>query len=51
MRRTKVARFCKTTGNRRAVRLLLGHTGMDGTVRSLGMDLDDAPTISEAIDI
>jgi integrase len=51
MRRTKVAQICRKTGNLRAVQLLLGHTKMDSTVRYLGVELDDALTISEAIDL
>lgn len=51
MRRTKVAQIYKKTGNLRAVQLLPGHTKMDSTVRYLGIDLDDALTISEAIDL
>ena len=51
MRRTKVAQIYKKTGNLRAVQLLLGHTKMDSTVRYLGVDLEDALTISEAIEI
>jgi site-specific recombinase XerD len=35
----------------RAVQLLLGHTKMDSTVRYLGVDLEDALTISEGVDI
>ena len=41
MRRSKVAQIYKKTGNLRAVQLLLGHTKMAGTVRNLGVDLDD----------
>lgn len=37
MRRTKVARINKKTGNQRAVQLLLGHTKMDSTVRFQGL--------------
>jgi integrase len=51
MRRTKVAQIYKKTGKLRAVQLLLGHTKMDSTVRYLGVDLDDALTISEGIDL
>lgn len=51
MRRTKVAQIYKKTGKLRAVQLLLGHTKMDSTVRYLGVDLDDALAISEAIDL
>ncbi|GGO23086.1 hypothetical protein GCM10010991_00040 [Gemmobacter aquaticus] len=51
MRRTKVAQTYKETGTRRAVQLLLGHTKLDSTVRYLGVDLDDALTLSEGIDL
>lgn len=51
MRRTKVTQIYKKTGNLRAVQLLLGHTKMDSTVRYLGVELDDALEISEAIEI
>ena len=34
-----------------SVQLLLGHTKMDSTVRYLGVDLDDALTLSEGIDL
>jgi len=37
--------------NLRAVQLLLGHTKMDSTVRYLGVELDDALSISEATEI
>lgn len=51
MRRTKVTQIYKKTGNLRAVQLLLGHAKMDSTVRYLGVELDDALAISEAIEI
>lgn len=52
MRRTKVAQFYKKTGNLRAVKLLLGYTKMDSTVRRyLGVDVDDALTLSERMDL
>jgi site-specific recombinase XerC len=51
LRRTKVAQIYKMTGNLRAVQLLLGHTKMDSTVRYLGVDLEDALTISESVEI
>lgn len=51
MRRTKVAQIYKKTGNLRAVQLLLGHIKMDSTVRYLGVDLDDALSLSEGIDL
>lgn len=51
MRRTKVAQIYRKTGNLRAVQLLLGHTKMDSTVRYLGIELEDALAIAEAVEI
>ena len=51
MRRTKFAQIYKKTRNLRAVQLLLGYTKMDSTVRYLGVDLDDALTLSNGIDL
>jgi hypothetical protein len=51
MRRKKVTQIYKKTGNLRAVQLLLGHTKMDSTVRYLGVELEDALAIAEAIQI
>jgi integrase len=51
MRRTKVAQIYKKTGNLRVVQLLLGHTKMDSTVRYLGVDIEDALSLSEGIDL
>lgn len=51
MRRTKVAQIYRKTGNLRAVQLLLGHTKMDSTVRYLGVELEDALAIAEAVEI
>jgi site-specific recombinase XerD len=51
MRRTKVFQIYKKTGNLRVVQLLLGHTKMDSTVRYLGVELEDALAIAEAIEI
>lgn len=51
MRRTKVTQIYKKTGNLRAVKHLLGYTKMDSTVRYLGVELEDAPPIAEAIEI
>lgn len=41
----------KKKGNLRAVQLLLGHTKMDSAVRYLGVELEDALAIAEAIEI
>ena len=51
MRRTKVAQIYRKTGNLRAVQLLLGHTKMDSTVRYLGVELEDALAIAEAVEM
>ena len=51
LRRTKAALIYRKTGNLRAVQLLLGHTKLDSTVRYLGVEIEDALTIAERIDI
>lgn len=51
MRRTKVAQIYRNTGSLRAVQLLLGHTKMDSAVRYLGVDLEDALAIAEAVEV
>ena len=51
LRRTKAAEIYRKTGNLRAVQLLLGHTKVDSTVRYLGVELEDALSIAERIDI
>lgn len=51
LRRTKAAQIYRKTGNLRAVQLLLGHTKVDSTVRYLGVELEDALSIAENIDI
>ncbi len=51
LRRTKAAQIYRKTGNLRAVQLLLGHTKVDSTVRYLGVELEDALSIAEKIDI
>jgi len=51
LRRTKAALIYRKTGNLRAVQLLLGHTRVDSAVRYLGVELDDALSIAEKIDI
>jgi hypothetical protein len=37
--------------NLRAVQLLLGHTKLESTVRYLGIEVDDALSISEHVDL
>lgn len=51
LRRTKVAMIYKRTGNIRAVQILLGHTKLDSTVRYLGVDVEDALSLSEVTDL
>ncbi len=51
IRRTKVTLIYRRTGNLRAVQLLLGHTKVESTVRYLGVEVDDALTIAEQVDI
>ena len=51
LRRTKAAEIDRKTGNLRAVQLLLGHTKIDSTVRYLGVELEDALSNAERIDI
>ncbi len=51
LRRTKVALVYKKTGNIRVRQLLLGHRKLDSTVRYLGIEVDDALTLSEQIDL
>lgn len=51
MRRTKVALLYKKTGNLRACQLLLGHTKLESTVRYLGVEVDDALELSEALEL
>ena len=51
LRRTKAAQIYKTTGNLRAVQLLLGHTKLESTIRYLGVEIEDALQISERIEL
>ena len=43
----KAAIIYKATGNLRAVKILLGHTRIETTVRYLGVDVEDALTLAE----
>jgi integrase len=51
LRRTKATLIYRRTGNLRAVQLLLGHTKIESTVRYLGIEVDDALSISEQVDV
>jgi integrase len=51
LRRTKAVQIYRKTGNLLAVQLLLGHAKVDSTVRYLGVELEDALSIAEKIDI
>jgi site-specific recombinase XerD len=51
MRRTKAAQIYKKTGNLRAVQLPLGHTKLESTVRHLGIEVDDALSIPEQVEL
>jgi integrase len=51
LRRTKATLIYRRTGNLRAVQLLLGHTKIESTARYLGIEVDDALTIAEQVDV
>ena len=51
LRRTKASIIYKATGNLRAVQILLGHTKIENTVRYLGVDVEDALTLAEGIEV
>jgi integrase len=51
LRRTKASIIYKQTGNRRAVQILLGHTKIEGTVRYLGVDIEDALALAEGTEV
>jgi integrase len=51
LRRTKATQIYKRTGNLRAVQLLLGHAKIESTVQYLGVEVEDALTISEQIEL
>ena len=51
LRRTKATLIYRRTGNLRAVQLLLGHARIESTVRYLGIEVDDALSIAEQIDV
>ena len=51
LRRTKATLIYRRTGNLRAVQLLLGHTKIESTVRYLGIEVDDALSIAEQVEL
>ena len=51
IRRTKPSMIYRKTGNVRAVQILLGHTKLEGTVRYLGVEVDDELAIAEQIEV
>ena len=51
LRRTKASLIYKATGNLRAIQILLGHSKIENTVRYLGVDVDDALSLSKATEI
>jgi len=51
LRRTKATLIYRRTGNLRAVQLLLGHTKIESTVRHLGIEVDDALSMAEQVDL
>jgi integrase len=51
LRRTKATLIYRRTGNLRAVQLLLGHTKIESTVRYLGVEVDDALSIAEQVEV
>jgi integrase len=51
LRRTKASIIYKSTGNLRAVQILLGHTKIESTIRYLGVDVEDALTLAEGTEV
>jgi hypothetical protein len=51
MRKTKPTLIYRRTRNLRAAKLLLGHSKLESTVRSVGIDVDDAPEIAEQTEV
>jgi integrase len=51
LRRTKAAMIYKATGNLQAIQILLGHTKIENTVRSLGVNIEDALLLAEHTEI
>ena len=51
MRRTKASLIYRRTKNLRAIQLLLGHSKLESTVRSLGIEVDDALEMAEQTEV
>jgi len=51
LRRTKATLIYRRTDNLRAVQILLGHTKIESTVRYLGIEVDDALSIAEQVEV
>jgi len=51
LRRTNATRICRRNANLRAGQPLLGHTKIEGTVRYLGIEVDDALAMAEQVDV
>ena len=51
LRRTKATLIYRKTGNLRAVQLLLGHSKIDSTVLYLGVEVEDALSLAESIEL
>jgi len=51
LRRTKAAQIYRKTGNLRAIQLLLGHTKIESTVRYLEIEVDDALSLSQQVEL
>lgn len=48
---TKASIIYKAIGNLRAVKILLGHTRIESTVRYLGVDVEDALVLAESTEV
>jgi len=51
LRQTKASIIYKASGNLRAVQILLGHAEFRNTARYLGVDVENALTLSERIEV